>query len=957
MPAATPSGWRIEYESMPREICAEHLALEQLPDPAGELDHLEAALHLAARVVELLPCSRVMMRARSSRWRSTSSRNRNSTRRAAADRGRAPLRRRRCGGADDLPDLAGIGERDARDDLAGRGVGDFGDGGGDGIHGRTRLRRAPSHIAGLGATEVRVQRRGGVPAVVVDLRRPAEEAELVLVQRPQPRDAVGVGVEREVDPDGEHAAADRAAVAAAAGSGQGQAVGGAQPMRLWLTQRWWSRRLTPRRLATLRSRSGRLRAEGAQRGLGEERGPRLQISSPDAVWAWGRTRRPYRENGAMPWRIPLWILAALLLTAPTAGARSLVDRGGVAGAKRWAAGREGQVAFAVVDERGRVRGYRAAEPFPSASLSKAMLLVAALRAARGRDLRRGEPWHLRSMVALSDNDAAWWVLRRIGGQPAMLEVARAARMRQFVEVGWWSDEEVAAADQARFFARVDRLVPRERRDYARELLSSVIVYQRWGIPTAVHVDGTRVFLKGGWRKDVVHQGALIERGRHRVALAVLTEDSASQPYARATIGDRRARAARAAAAVRALALQAGGSRGRSWLTSPRSPASSSALSAAPAAAARSSSAAATRCVLDVCTGTADRLGRVPWTPDTLGLSFSTTKGIASTVIHRLADRGALDYDEPVATYWPEFAAGGKERVTVRDVLTHRAGLSSVRAVAARAEDLLDHIGMEERLAARAVHAPTTRSAYHAITYGWLVAGIARRVSGGRGLAELVRRRSRSRLDAPALHIGVRDAARDSSPSRWLRGSARSPRGAGLLARCGHAREGRARAIEALVVPGFHRLFEGPEPPIWNTEMPAVNGAFSAEALARMYGALANAGRDDGTRLLSPEATEALGRVQVRTRDAVLGMPMRWRLGYHQAFGTGRDARKAFGHYGYGGSGGWADPDLGAVAGLRHEPNRLGDTPLGDLNLYRLTGLVRQAAAQSAPASPAAGRAA
>ena len=65
------------------------------------------------------------------------------------------------------------------------------------------------------------------------------------------------------------------------------------------------------------------------------------------------------------------------------------------------------------------------------------------------------------MVTLSDNDAAWWVYRRVGGQPAMLEVARAARMRQFVEVGWWSDEEVTAADQARFFARIDRLVPRE----------------------------------------------------------------------------------------------------------------------------------------------------------------------------------------------------------------------------------------------------------------------------------------------------------------------------------------------------------------------------------------------------------------------------------------------------------------------------------------------------------------
>src|SRR3954451_24715603 len=79
-------------------------------------------------------------------------------------------------------------------------------------------------------------------------------------------------------------------------------------------------------------------------------------------------------------------------------------------------------------------------------------------------------------------------------------------------------------------------------------------------------------------------------------------------------------------------------------------------------------------VVDLMTGYADRAQTRPWTPETLAISFSTTKGVASTVIHRLADRGQVEYDEPVATYWPEFAAGGKERVTVRHLLTQRAGL-------------------------------------------------------------------------------------------------------------------------------------------------------------------------------------------------------------------------------------------------------------------------------------------
>ena len=66
-------------------------------------------------------------------------------------------------------------------------------------------------------------------------------------------------------------------------------------------------------------------------------------------------------------------------------------------------------------------------------------------------------------------------------------------------------------------------------------------------------------------------------------------------------------------------------------------------------------------VVDVCGGTSDSAGRKPWTPDTLAISFSTTKGVASTVVHRFADRGEIDYDEPVATYWPEFGVGGRTR--------------------------------------------------------------------------------------------------------------------------------------------------------------------------------------------------------------------------------------------------------------------------------------------------------
>ncbi|MDT5273311.1 MAG: hypothetical protein QOG95_243, partial [Mycobacterium sp.] len=95
-----------------------------------------------------------------------------------------------------------------------------------------------------------------------------------------------------------------------------------------------------------------------------------------------------------------------------------------------------------------------------------------------------------------------------------------------------------------------------------------------------------------------------------------------------------------------------------------------------------------RPVVDVWTGWADRHGEVPWSADTAAMVFSATKGLSSTVIHRLADRGLVDYDAPVADYWKQFGANGKAGITVRDVLGHRAGLSELHG--ASSAELLDH---------------------------------------------------------------------------------------------------------------------------------------------------------------------------------------------------------------------------------------------------------------------------
>src|SRR6202011_3382017 len=155
-------------------------------------------------------------------------------------------------------------------------------------------------------------------------------------------------------------------------------------------------------------------------------------------------------------------------------------------------------------------------------------------------------------------------------------------------------------------------------------------------------------------------------------------------------------------------------------------------------------------VVDVWTGWSDRAGEELWTADTGAMVFSATKALASTVIHRLVDRGLLSYDEPVAQYWPEFGANGKSEITVRNMLRHRAGLSHLQGVSK--EELLDHRLMEERIAAAPVDRQFGRAAYHAFTYGWLVSGLARAITG-KGMRELFRSEVAQPLNTDGLHLG------------------------------------------------------------------------------------------------------------------------------------------------------------------------------------------------------------
>lgn len=347
-------------------------------------------------------------------------------------------------------------------------------------------------------------------------------------------------------------------------------------------------------------------------------------------------------------------------------------------------------------------------------------------------------------------------------------------------------------------------------------------------------------------------------------------------------------------------------------------------------------------VVDAWAGVRDAKGS-PWRGDTMSLSFSTTKGVTSTALHLLADRGLVDYDKPVAHYWPEFAAAGKGEITVRHLLAHEAGLYRIRGRIEHAEHMLDWQRVTEALAAaEPSHRPGAYNAYHALTFGWLVGELVQRVAG-MSFADFVRTEIADPLGVDGLFIGVPEAERGrvaqllggelaaSAPpdttveesrllqwSSWAASLLRLPLNPG-------------RSADALVVPGVLRFFfsedavAGP--------IPAANGTFTARSLARVYAMLAADGEIDGKRLLSTGTVMQATEIQNTRVDGVVPFPMRWRLGYHLAATTRGILRNGFGHFGYGGSGAWADPDRDLAVAM--VTNQVAGTPFGDLRMLRI----------------------
>jgi CubicO group peptidase (beta-lactamase class C family) len=361
-------------------------------------------------------------------------------------------------------------------------------------------------------------------------------------------------------------------------------------------------------------------------------------------------------------------------------------------------------------------------------------------------------------------------------------------------------------------------------------------------------------------------------------------------------------------------------------------------------------------VVDLWGGIADRHSGRAWESDTPVLTYSCTKAVTATAALLLAERGLLDVTAPVAEVWPEFARGGKERVTVEHLLTHQAGLPVIEEQVPL-EEFEDQPAIADRLAGQApIWEPGTAHGYHALTYGFLVGEVIRRVSG-KTVGEIVATEIAGPLGLE-LWVGAPDdvsarAARLSAGERRKpatdSGPDNGPDNDGAAAELPGQGPGdpiyeMSRASldkdslmnRALGNPPIHRLQGGGNNPvILRAGWPAMGAVATARGLAGFYRDLA-AGR-----ILRAETLGDATRRRVDGPDRVLFIDSSFGLGYMRPSLTfltpAGGVESAFGHTGMGGSLGLGDVEHGL--GMAYAMNKMAGAVSGSLRAYRLAEAV------------------
>jgi CubicO group peptidase (beta-lactamase class C family) len=348
-------------------------------------------------------------------------------------------------------------------------------------------------------------------------------------------------------------------------------------------------------------------------------------------------------------------------------------------------------------------------------------------------------------------------------------------------------------------------------------------------------------------------------------------------------------------------------------------------------------------VVDAWAGIADEATGRPVDGDTLFTIYSAGKGVTATCIHLLADRGRIDYDTPIAESWPEFAAHGKARVTVRHALSHQAGIPQMPD-GATPEMMCDWDAMCAAIAElEPLWEPGTRAGYHALTYGWILGEVLRRVEG-RSIAEFLQVEICRPLGITDLYFGI---PVDAEPRVATLKNGPPPPGAQPPAPDSLVRRAMPPWFSADTAGLMNR------PDIRHASIPAGGGIANARSLARHYAALAQGGALGGVRLLTAERLRVATRLQTDAKDEVLATatgPIRRALGYWlggpdtsapDPMAAAGPRHTAFGHAGAGGTIAFADPEMGFAFALTK--NHLRSPVPGEPDTARLVaGAARRA---------------
>lgn len=334
-----------------------------------------------------------------------------------------------------------------------------------------------------------------------------------------------------------------------------------------------------------------------------------------------------------------------------------------------------------------------------------------------------------------------------------------------------------------------------------------------------------------------------------------------------------------------------------------------------------------------------------WQPDTLSVCYSTGKGVLATLAHILVSEGRLEYDQPIADYWPEFAQQGKDKITLAHMLSHQSGLFDIRNLIADASEMADWSHMLDTIAAAKPRFEVgVDAAYQPLTFGWQVGGAIEKATG-ETLTALMQKYLVEPLELDGAYFGVPDSELNrvarpilkakpkiSAQTSTQNSKVRKP---SLMEKALEKSGQNPQDFQDAMIPkGMGKLNMFSDKGL-KAIIPAANGVFNAPSLAKIYAMLANGGVFDNHQFISAPTFQRLSQVQYTKRDRVMPLPMHWRLGYHRVLSLGKSST-GFGHIGFNGSGAWCDPERGLSFAYTH------NFPTGSLTGdYRLWGLTQE----------------